>query len=342
MTLSKVKTMAKKKLTPNQQAYNKQIKRIKAALRREEKKGFITNQIRAKLLDKPSRITQKFLETLKSITPKFIRKHSTKWEEPIQKLPTEAPKFKMPTPTDERITETTGLEKLLYTDDTTFVETPFGLQPRKQTEPEPVPTAQEPEAPEYASFSEDPYHRGGKEFTIYDEDGNVVSKIQPLYETVEEGGEEKRKLIGYVDVFTGEKFDGIKEIKEFLNESDIEERATPLEPIPDLTDYAIQSIYSQTEDLDNAVNNVMHNIFDAVRDRIGDQGFYEGMTEGNGFRSAFETLTQTLHSGGGYPEAFTKFGAKVIEDLPVTDAEAQELETAFNEIIFAAFGADVE
>ena len=275
-----------KKLTANQQEYKKQIKRIKAALSKEEKKGYDVSEIRQQIDSAPNRITKKYIESLKDITPKYIRTHSQFTEIPEQEV-----------------------------------------QDNNDTQ--------------YSAYTVDPYHKGGKEYTIYDQDGDIVSKIVPVYEPVQTDAD-KRELVGYVDISTGELFESTKAVEQNLQADNLEEQITPLVSIPDLTEYAINAIYDQTADLDNAVNNVLHNIFDAVRERTGDQLFYEGLTNGNGFRSAFETLTATLHSGGGYPEAFTKFGAKVIEDLPVTNEEAQELETAFNELIFAAFGADVE
>lgn len=60
----------KKKLTPNQQEYNKQVNRIKNAVKRAEKRGytFDTNVIP----EKPKRITKKVIQELKRITPNVI------------------------------------------------------------------------------------------------------------------------------------------------------------------------------------------------------------------------------------------------------------------------------
>lgn len=61
----------RKKLTPNQQAYKKQITRIKRAIQRTESQGFtIPYNI---IPETPKRITAKSISTLKSITPASIR-----------------------------------------------------------------------------------------------------------------------------------------------------------------------------------------------------------------------------------------------------------------------------
>lgn len=63
--------MARVKKTPNQIKYDKELKRIKNIIKREQKKGFV---IRDDIVpQRPKRITSKTLENLKAITPKMIR-----------------------------------------------------------------------------------------------------------------------------------------------------------------------------------------------------------------------------------------------------------------------------
>ena len=63
--------MAKKKYTHNQTLYRKQVKRIKQAIKRLEKRGY---KIDLKVsYDLPKRVTKKTISELKKITPKVIR-----------------------------------------------------------------------------------------------------------------------------------------------------------------------------------------------------------------------------------------------------------------------------
>ena len=68
--------MAKKKYTKNQILYKKQIKRLKQAVRRLEKRGYnVTYDVPSEL---PKRVTSKTLDKLKKITPKVLREeHSS-------------------------------------------------------------------------------------------------------------------------------------------------------------------------------------------------------------------------------------------------------------------------
>lgn len=68
--------MAKKKYTKNQILYKKQVKRIKQAVRRLEKRGYdVSYDVPSEL---PKRVTSKTLDKLKKITPKVLREeHSS-------------------------------------------------------------------------------------------------------------------------------------------------------------------------------------------------------------------------------------------------------------------------
>ena len=68
--------MAKKKYTKNQILYKKQVKRLKQAVRRLEKRGYVVSyDVPSEL---PKRVTSKTLDKLKKITPKVLREeHST-------------------------------------------------------------------------------------------------------------------------------------------------------------------------------------------------------------------------------------------------------------------------
>ena len=68
--------MAKKKYTKNQALYRKQIKRLKQAVRRLEKRGYVVSyDVPSEL---PKRVTSKTLDKLKKITPKVLREeHSS-------------------------------------------------------------------------------------------------------------------------------------------------------------------------------------------------------------------------------------------------------------------------
>lgn len=68
--------MAKKRKTKNQIEYEKQVKRLKNAVRKLEKQGYIVNTI--VIPDKPQRITKTFLQSLKQIKPKDIKNLSYK------------------------------------------------------------------------------------------------------------------------------------------------------------------------------------------------------------------------------------------------------------------------
>lgn len=66
--------MAKKKLTPNQQAYQKNIRRIKRFIREKEKVGFSFPSLN---LEIPSRVTKKRLRTIEAINAKALYSLST-------------------------------------------------------------------------------------------------------------------------------------------------------------------------------------------------------------------------------------------------------------------------
>lgn len=71
----------RKKLTPNQQLYKKQITRIKRAIRRSESQGFtIPYNI---IPETPKRITAKSISALKSITPASIRASAVEYTNPF-------------------------------------------------------------------------------------------------------------------------------------------------------------------------------------------------------------------------------------------------------------------
>lgn len=67
----------KKIKTENQLAFERERRRIKAAIRRYEKKGYIFDKKTIEnLIKKPKRITKKSIENLKEITPRRILKYS--------------------------------------------------------------------------------------------------------------------------------------------------------------------------------------------------------------------------------------------------------------------------
>lgn len=61
--------MARQNLTVNQQAWNKEINRIKRFIRRAEKRGYIFN---FEIPERPSRVTKKQLNLIKAITPNVL------------------------------------------------------------------------------------------------------------------------------------------------------------------------------------------------------------------------------------------------------------------------------
>lgn len=66
--------MAKKKLTPNQQAYQKNIRRIKRFIREKEKVGFSFPNLN---LEIPTRVTKKRLRTIEAINAQALYSLST-------------------------------------------------------------------------------------------------------------------------------------------------------------------------------------------------------------------------------------------------------------------------
>lgn len=68
--------MAKKKLTKMQQEYNKQVKRLKSAMRKAEKRGYIFED--NVIPDKPKRVTKQFITELKRIKPEHLYKYAQK------------------------------------------------------------------------------------------------------------------------------------------------------------------------------------------------------------------------------------------------------------------------
>lgn len=332
-----------KKLTPNQQEYKKQIKRIKAAIKREQKKGFITTKLEVELLNKPSRITQKFLEALKKITPKFIRNRSQKYiETPVQPVQTEPQRFTMPEPTPQYTYEPSPTEdtsEYQYDDydydyyepspdiNDTFESLAKGLEELPKRE-EPTPNVVEPVDPyeDVTSYSKAYVDGTAKAiYTLYDNEGNIVTEL------IRQDG------ATYVDTATGELIRS-KEVAEIIG--DLYNAGKT--PTYDITDYAIDQLYDQTKYLDKAMGGSMHRMFDTIRERVGAQDFYQSLVESNGYKSAFEELSAMLAAGADYMLAFTKFGASIVNGLPLTDEEKSEIQEVFNEITQMADEIDTE
>lgn len=307
------------------------MKRIKAALRREEKKGFDVSAIRVQLEQTPSRITKKYLETLKEITPAEIRKRSTIVENQSD--------YSAPYPEyyEEDYND--------YTPTTSTHET-TPLQPKEIVHPVPefgdveegnlyqnehyarqlmnaihninrqenVPA--EPEAKEYS--------QSGNEYILYDSEGQAVDKI------ILDNGR-------YISSETGEIYETRQEFQEKVlnNLSEVQSQWA------DLTDYAIELLYTQTEAVNANTNGIFHQMFDAVRERVGDKAFYDAITSTNGYRSPFEVFSKAVATGASYPQEFTRFGVAVLNSLPITQEERTELEGAFAAIIEAEYGTEV-
>lgn len=71
------KKSSKKKLTPMQQAFKKEQKRIKSLIKRAEKRGY---KFEENLIpDLPKRVTKKALEEIKRLKPDRLYKHSISW-----------------------------------------------------------------------------------------------------------------------------------------------------------------------------------------------------------------------------------------------------------------------
>lgn len=68
----------RKKLTPNQQAYQKEVNRIRRFIRRKEKEGFSFPSIN---LERPSRVTKKALEKIRAVRPKVLYELGTYYGE---------------------------------------------------------------------------------------------------------------------------------------------------------------------------------------------------------------------------------------------------------------------
>ena len=67
--------MAKKKITKNQELWNRMVSNARRLMKRAEKRGFIFDDL--KIPDRPKRVTQKALRDLKRITnPEYLYRHS--------------------------------------------------------------------------------------------------------------------------------------------------------------------------------------------------------------------------------------------------------------------------
>lgn len=64
--------MRKKKLTANQQAYQREVRRIENFLKGAEKRGFIMATGRSVNLEMPKRVTAKALQAIKKLTPETL------------------------------------------------------------------------------------------------------------------------------------------------------------------------------------------------------------------------------------------------------------------------------
>lgn len=328
--------MAKRK-TANQQAFARQRKRIMAALRREEKKGYnvepLRQAIRAQFDNAPSRITKKMIQDLKNITPSSIRSLAS---QVVQD-------YTLPTVTEVPYIEDYGLPstptnyetKPIETHDIVHPEAPFSgeesynkyvndryaksLMDAIHNVHKPI----EEETNKEIEGATD-YLQSGNEYIIYDKDGNAIDKV------VFNNGE-------YVSTETGTIYGTRGEF-----EDDVLNRLNEVSSgWADLSDYAIELLYDQTSAINSNTNGVFHQMFDAVRARVGDKAFYDSLTSTNGYRSAFETFSKMAAIGASYPQEFTRFGISVLNALPVTPQERADLEEAFANIIEAEYGAEI-
>lgn len=327
--------MAKRK-TANQQAFARQRKRIMAALRREEKKGYnvepLRQALRAQFDNAPSRITKKTIQSLKNITPSSIRSLTSKVvqdytpptvaEEPYIEdygLPSESTRTYETQSVEQKPIEhpdptwSYGDEGNLYQNEQYARQLMNAIHDTRKSEPE---EKVETDAVEYM--------QSGSEFILFDKNGEAIDKIYL------KDGE-------YVSARDGDIYGTYNDLNKMLL-SDMKPRENDW---ADLSDYAIDLIYSQTEALNHNTNGIFHQMFDAVRSRIGDSLFFQSLTSTNGYHSAFEHFQKMIHTGASYPQEFTRFGVAVINSLPVTQQERQALEEAFAQIIEAEYGAEI-
>lgn len=332
-----------KRVTANQQEYKRQLKRIKSALTRESKKGYDVSAIREEITSKPSRITKKYLEKLKSITPSYIRKQSPKIEqEPIKESVT---------PTEEIInkpqTNTELKQENAYTNNEFFgdVYDYSGDDTESYSEKieenisniEPESDGQKVEIP-YADaigYTRQYIEGTAKEvITLYDDNGDMIAEIARI-----NGGE-------FIDTATGELFDRneVKNITANLNQYNanlFKEANTPIYNTTDLSDYAIEMLYNQTQILSDKTGGVLHKMFDEVREELGDGDFYNMLLESNGFRSAFGELSSMLKSGADYMQAFARFGASIVNAFPLNQQQREAINEAFTELVQQADEGDI-
>lgn len=321
--------MARRK-TANQQAYTRQMKRIKAALRREEKKGFDVSAIRAQLEQAPTRITKKYLETLKEITPAEIRKRSTIVENQSDystPYPEYYEDYDVNTPTTSTY-ETTPLQpRELEHPQAEFGEEEEGnLYQNERYARQLMNAIHNINRPDDSANDNKPveYLQSGNEFILYDKSGDAVDKISLV------NGQ-------YISSETGTIYNTHAEFEQNVLNT-LQERQNDW---LDISDYAIEMLYTRTEAVNSNTNGVFHKMFDTVRERVGDKVFYTAITASNGLRSAFEVFTKAIAAGASYPQEFTRFGVAVTNTLPITDEERKELQDAFAEIIEAEYGTEV-
>lgn len=367
--------MASKKPTKNQQEYKRQMKRIRQALYRERKKGFDVREAAKILLEKPTRITQKFIEKLKEITPKVIRKQSKyidyvppKGTPIIEKPYTSEPNLSYTVSTDfgdmvETIDKYTGEvldqqpvdwvawdrahdeydrreRERQNRENATYYEEEIDTVFREQEQKAIEQTIEEPIPP--ATQDTTPY----EEAVAYTKD-YIQGTAKEFYTLYDEDGNVVGEIIRvdgntFVDQTTGEVIGTRNDVNNII--SDLQsygkgsEAFISMGGFPDLTDYAIEELYNRTANINSNTGGVFHDMFDAVRERIGDEAFYDSLTATNGFQSAFEVFSKVTASGGSYPQEFVRFGAAITNSLPLSESERADIENAFAQIIEAEYG----
>ena len=301
-----------KKLTPNQQLYQKEVKRIRRNLSKLRSQGYDVSELAKKYNSKlPSRVTSKMLKELHNITPKKLKLELNQTE--AIRWTTYAPKkgSKLETPFEEwRLKpEYSYLDSDNYRyerDKEDILSDVLKSADRwgysdyaEETIPdfEPEETYTEPDEQEEEHFTQKVVdEEKGKVYTIDVETGEIIEEADLYIEEDEEGNEL------YINGDTGD----IVGINKFAKYN-----------IPDMNDYAMEMLY-------DIVNQFPLNYQQPMRNAL------DKMIEQKGLSAVADAFTQTMSNRPNMLDKLSNAREKYNEAVALLEEMADILDVPIN------------
>jgi len=258
-----------KKLTPNQQKYQKEIKRIRTNLSKLRRQGYDVSELAKRYTTKlPNRVTSKMLQELHAVTPKKLKSqaeyvaYAPQARTPLTTKPTDYPTVLAPNqfPTFKPKSDFTYIPPV----PTSFMDLPSILPDlTDETTEETAPDEQPEETPEEQHLTQQIVDQAkGKVLTIDIDTGEILEEADLYIEEDEEGNEY------YINGDTGE----IVGENKFAKYN-----------IPDMNEYAMEMLY-------DIVNQFPLNYQQPMKKAL------DKMIEEKGLSAVADAFTQTMNN----------------------------------------------